>query len=132
MLDGRLTNNRPVFLDRPDRRQIIFDLGIVMYPFALTLSPSDPCIESLVFRGAIEMLLFSTRSTATHGESMLEAASKSGESQPIRFRQKGELAESVPGRVIRSWVASPSAWFWGLVYTGLVAWAVGQLLAAFG
>jgi len=57
VIDGGATNNIPVFRDNK-RRQLVFDLGKVCYPFALTLSPSDPSIDTLVLRGALEMRRF--------------------------------------------------------------------------
>lgn len=57
VFDGGFTNNIPCFGDFV-RRQLVFDLGKVAYPFSMSLSPSDPCIESLVFRGALEMRRF--------------------------------------------------------------------------
>merc|ERR1711933_210176 len=57
VLDGGLTNNLPCFHDNV-RRQLVFDLSRVAYPVSLTLSPSDPCIESLVLRGALEFRQF--------------------------------------------------------------------------
>lgn len=55
--DGGPTNNTPVFTDGK-RRQIVFNLGAVPYSLKTTLSPTDPCIEALVLRGAIEMEKF--------------------------------------------------------------------------
>jgi hypothetical protein len=57
VLDGGTTNNLPVFTDNK-RRQIVFDLSKVEYPFALSFAPSDRCVEALILRGAVEMRLF--------------------------------------------------------------------------
>ena len=76
------------------------------------------------------MLLFCTRSTAPHAKTMLESSSKSATPQPIRFRQKDEMAESVPERMIRGWAASPSAWLTALVLVAFLAWACSGLLVA--
>ena len=68
VLDGGCTNNLPVFTDGR-RRQILFDMSGVEYPFALSFSPSDRCIESLVLRGAVEMRLFLLQRTTKGGRS---------------------------------------------------------------
>lgn len=57
VLDGGATNNLPVFTDKI-RRQIVFDLAKVEYPFALSFAPSDRCVEALILRGSVEMRLF--------------------------------------------------------------------------
>jgi predicted acylesterase/phospholipase RssA len=57
VLDGGLTNNCPVFCDGV-RPQIVFRLSSVVYPFSLSLSVHDPCIEALIIRGAMEMSMF--------------------------------------------------------------------------
>ena len=56
-LDGGLTNNIPVFPDG-ERRQLVFRLYEVEYPWRQMLSPVDTCIETLVLRGAILMSRF--------------------------------------------------------------------------
>ena len=58
VLDGGCTNNLPTFNDSK-RPQLLFDLSKVAYPMQNTLSPSDPCVEALIMRGAIEMYRFS-------------------------------------------------------------------------
>ena len=57
MLDGGLSNNCPFFTDG-ERRQIVFRLTEVEYPFRLMVSPTDSCIEALVVRGGICMKQF--------------------------------------------------------------------------
>eukprot|EP01094_Clydonella_sp_ATCC50884_P020870 TRINITY_DN4439_c0_g1_i2.p1 TRINITY_DN4439_c0_g1~~TRINITY_DN4439_c0_g1_i2.p1 ORF type:complete len:320 (-),score=71.46 TRINITY_DN4439_c0_g1_i2:355-1173(-) len=57
VLDGGVTNNTPLFTDTR-RRQIVFRLFDIVYPSALALSATDPCIEALVLRGAMEMRMF--------------------------------------------------------------------------
>mmetsp|Transcript_27949 Transcript_27949/g.65048 ORF Transcript_27949/g.65048 Transcript_27949/m.65048 type:complete len:385 (+) Transcript_27949:145-1299(+) len=57
VVDGGFTNNIPLFTDNA-RETLLFDLGKVAYPFEWTMSASDPCIESLIIRGAVEMRLF--------------------------------------------------------------------------
>jgi len=52
--DGGFSNNTPVF-DDGIRRQLIFRLYEVEYPWRLLTSASDTCIEALVLRGAILM-----------------------------------------------------------------------------
>ena len=56
-LDGGITNNTPVFLDG-ERRQLVFRLYEVEYPWRQMLTPIDTCIETLVLRGAILMSRF--------------------------------------------------------------------------
>ena len=56
-LDGGLTNNTPVFPDG-ERRQLVFRLYEVEYPWRQMLTPTDTCIETLVLRGAILMSRF--------------------------------------------------------------------------
>ena len=63
VLDGGLTNNLPCFHDSR-RPQLLFDLSKVAYPMQSTLSPSDPCVEALIVRGAIEMPCGSSRSAS--------------------------------------------------------------------
>lgn len=55
--DGGPTNNTPVFTDGA-RRQIVFRLGEVPYSISSSVSPTDPCIEALVLRGAMQMSRF--------------------------------------------------------------------------
>jgi len=59
VLDGGVTNNIPYFRDDA-RKQIAFNLSKVQYPLSLTLSASDPSIEALLVRGALEMRAFVT------------------------------------------------------------------------
>ncbi len=56
-LDGGLTNNCPVFQD-PVRRQLIFRLSQIEYPWTYVISPKDSCIDALVIRGALQMVQF--------------------------------------------------------------------------
>jgi len=56
-LDGGITNNTPVFPDG-ERRQLVFRLYEVEYPWRQMLTPIDTCIETLVIRGAILMSRF--------------------------------------------------------------------------
>lgn len=56
-LDGGLTNNTPVFPDGC-RRQLVFRLYEVEYPWRQMLNPTDTCIETLVLRGALLMSRF--------------------------------------------------------------------------
>ena len=71
VLDGGVTNNTPIFTDST-RRQIVFRLFQVAYPSSLALTTSDPCIEALILRGAMQMRLF------IQGE-------YAGENSPIRW-----------------------------------------------
>jgi hypothetical protein len=73
VLDGGVTNNTPLFSDSP-RRQIVFRLFQVAYPSSLALTTSDPCIEALIIRGAMQMRLF------IQGE-------YAGENSPIRWHR---------------------------------------------
>jgi len=57
VLDGGLTNNTPVFPDGL-RRQLVFRLYEVEYPWRQMLNPTDTCIETLVLRGALLMSRF--------------------------------------------------------------------------
>ena len=57
VLDGGVTNNVPIFTDGL-RPQLVFRLSSVAYPFSLSLAVSDPCIEALIVRGAMEMSHF--------------------------------------------------------------------------
>ena len=56
-MDGCLTNNTPVFADGT-RRQLVFRLFDVEYPWRLLINPVDSCIEALVVRGAMLMARF--------------------------------------------------------------------------
>ena len=56
-LDGGFTNNTPIFEDGV-RRQLVFKLYDVEYPWRLLTTASDSCIEALVLRGAICMSRF--------------------------------------------------------------------------
>ncbi len=57
VLDGGFTSNTPHFRDEisKNRAQLVFHLSEIPYPLSLGLNPADPCIEVLVFRGAVEM-----------------------------------------------------------------------------
>ena len=55
--DGGFTNNTPIFEDGV-RRQLVFKLYDVEYPWRLLTTASDSCIEALVLRGAILMSRF--------------------------------------------------------------------------
>ena len=57
VLDGGFTNNTPIF-DDGVRRQLVFRLYEVEYPWRLLTNASDTCIEALVLRGAILMSRF--------------------------------------------------------------------------
>ena len=57
VLDGGITNNTPVFTDGV-RRQLVFRLFDVEYPWRLLVSARDSCIDALVLRGAILMARF--------------------------------------------------------------------------
>ncbi len=56
-MDGCLTNNTPVFADG-QRRQLVFRLFDVEYPWRLLINPVDSCIEALIVRGAMLMARF--------------------------------------------------------------------------
>ena len=56
-MDGCLTNNTPVFADGT-RRQLVFRLFDVEYPWRLLINPVDSCIEALILRGAMLMARF--------------------------------------------------------------------------
>lgn len=55
--DGGFTNNCPIFVDG-SRRQLVFRLFEVEYPWRLLVNPQDTCIDVLVLRGAILMQRF--------------------------------------------------------------------------
>jgi len=55
--DGGVTNNTPVFADGI-RRQLVFRLYEVEYPYRMLINPVDTCIDLLVLRGAILMARF--------------------------------------------------------------------------
>lgn len=55
--DGGVTNNCPIFPDG-QRRQLVFRLFEVEYPWRLLINPLDSCIDVLVLRGAILMSRF--------------------------------------------------------------------------
>lgn len=57
VVDGGLTNNCPVFPDGI-RRQLVFRLYEVEYPFRLLVNARDTCIDALVIRGALLMARF--------------------------------------------------------------------------
>lgn len=57
VVDGGLTNNTPVFRDGT-RRQLIFRLSQIEYPWRLLINPVDSCIDALVIRGALQMAHF--------------------------------------------------------------------------
>jgi predicted acylesterase/phospholipase RssA len=56
-LDGGLTNNCPVFPES-SRRQLIFRLSQIEYPWTYVISPRDTCIDALVIRGGLQMVQF--------------------------------------------------------------------------
>lgn len=58
VMDGGFTNHTPLFTDKPDTDQLVFRLSFVPYPLSMAISPSDPCVEALIIRGAIEMRRF--------------------------------------------------------------------------
>ena len=55
--DGGMTNNTPVFTDGI-RRQLVFRLYNVEYPWRLLVNAGDSCIDTLVLRGALLMKRF--------------------------------------------------------------------------
>lgn len=55
--DGGIFNNTPVFPDGI-RRQLVFRLTDVEYPFRMMTNPLDTCIDTLVLRGALIMQRF--------------------------------------------------------------------------
>ena len=57
MCDGGIYNNVPIFKDGV-RRQLVFRLFDVEYPFRFLVKPLDTCIDMLVLRGAIIMQRF--------------------------------------------------------------------------
>mmetsp|Transcript_25536 Transcript_25536/g.47872 ORF Transcript_25536/g.47872 Transcript_25536/m.47872 type:complete len:384 (+) Transcript_25536:84-1235(+) len=57
VLDGGLSNNRPLFKDAV-RRQLVFQLSEIEYPWKHIINPIDTCIEALVIRGAMQMAQF--------------------------------------------------------------------------
>lgn len=57
VIDGGLTNNTPVFPDGV-RRQLVFRLSQIEYPWRLLINPVDTCIDALVIRGALQMARF--------------------------------------------------------------------------
>jgi hypothetical protein len=57
VLDGGITNNTPVFMDGC-RRQLVFRLTDVEYPFRLLVNARDSCIDALVVRGGMLMARF--------------------------------------------------------------------------
>mmetsp|Transcript_11205 Transcript_11205/g.19148 ORF Transcript_11205/g.19148 Transcript_11205/m.19148 type:complete len:379 (-) Transcript_11205:103-1239(-) len=57
VLDGGFTNNTPLFHDSP-RRQLVLYTPRVHYPSGLVLNMKDPCIDSLIIRGAFIMRQF--------------------------------------------------------------------------
>lgn len=57
VLDGGFTNNTPLFHDSP-RKQLIFHTPRVHYQSGLVLNMKDPCIDSLIIRGAFIMRQF--------------------------------------------------------------------------
>jgi hypothetical protein len=56
-LDGGITNNTPVFPDGK-RRQLVFRLYEVEYPWRQMINPTDTCIEMLALRGGLLMSRF--------------------------------------------------------------------------
>jgi hypothetical protein len=57
VVDGGLTNNIPVFVDGR-RRQLVFRLFNVEYPWRLLVNAQDTCIDALIVRGAMLMARF--------------------------------------------------------------------------
>jgi len=55
--DGGFSNNTPIFSDGV-RRQLVFRLYEVEYPWRFIINPRDSCIEALALRGAILMNRF--------------------------------------------------------------------------
>lgn len=56
-LDGGLTNNCPTFPEST-RRQLVFRLSQIEYPWTYVISPRDSCIDALVIRGGLQMVQF--------------------------------------------------------------------------
>lgn len=66
VVDGGFTNNTPLFEDGL-RRQLVFKLFEVEYPWRLLTTANDSCIEALVLRGAILMSRFLQGDTMKDG-----------------------------------------------------------------
>jgi hypothetical protein len=92
VLDGGTTNNLPVFTDKK-RKQIVFDLAKVEYPFALSFAPSDRCVEALILRGAVEMRLF-----------LLDHHKKKGHKFGVILWGKGDEAYGVANEMLISFM----------------------------
>lgn len=52
-IDGGISNNLPLFLDNPNRYQLILRLSDIPITWTNLVSPGDDCIESMVLRGAL-------------------------------------------------------------------------------
>lgn len=69
VFDGGITNNIPIFEDRI-HRQLVFNLFEVEYPNHLLITPKDPCIESLVLKGALLISKFLQGDQCNHLKSI--------------------------------------------------------------
>ena len=102
------------------------------YPFALTLSPSDRCIESLVLQGAVEMRLFllhrttkggtsdagtspaSPKVKTASGEAGAVGADAARQAEPSAVRRRAGWhthgGACTPGRGVGAWVKTGLDW----------------------
>lgn len=107
VFDGGITNNTPIFTDGL-RRQLVFRLYDVEYPFRLLVAAKDSCIDVLVLRGALLMKMF------LEGEA----------TDSIAWLEEKETKDDLNKRLIKSnyslrLVITPFAFFGIMLYKGL-------------
>lgn len=107
--DGGLTNNCPVFPDSP-RRQLIFRLSQIEYPWTYVISPRDSCIDALVIRGGLQMVQFLS------GQSVPSIMWLEKKQSINEIRRPGHLRRSVIAPIAASGVALYHLSGLGLLY----------------
>jgi hypothetical protein len=116
-LDGGLTNNCPVFQDS-SRRQLVFRLSQIEYPWTYVISPRDSCIDALVIRGGLQMVQFLS------GESVPSIMWLERKQSLNEMPRPGHMARSVIAPIAASGVA-----FYHLSGLGILYEAIEQLIA---
>jgi len=110
VMDGGFTNNIPAFSDGKND-QLVIDLGQVAYPVSMTLQTTDPAIEALVLRGALEMrTLVLTLPTDDEEEAEMEEGGKQQQQQQQqqrRERRRREQLADLPRRQLSSGLRAP-------------------------
>jgi hypothetical protein len=125
VFDGGFTNNLPHFRDGL-RPQLSFNLALVSYPFQATLAPTDPCIEALIFRGALEMHRFAADPEGGRGAG---GAGGAAALLPVSLLSVADEPPPTAGLLVWGWRTLAALQLAGVACVlGLGRW-VGQLLA---